>query len=147
MHTAAFWVSQNINLCVCAVLPKLNVPSLLVTVLMMWISLNSATPRRARSSAAGIVTHSVPVMLICGSLGTSTITTAFMSGMEMHKSSPKHLHHTGTKETLTEDLHLKALLNCLLLKWSILRRYWEGIFDNEALTEWSWIHVMCAGLE
>lgn len=33
-------------------------------------------------------------MVILGSLGCRTITTAFMSGMERQESSPKHLSHT-----------------------------------------------------
>lgn len=94
------------------IIPKLNIPSPLVTVLMMWISLNSATPRGARSSAAGIVMCSEPVMLIWGSLGTRTITTAFMSGMEIQESSPKHLHHTDRKEALSKDLLWRKNTHC-----------------------------------
>jgi hypothetical protein len=37
-------------------------------------------------------------MVIHGSLGGRTITTALMSGMEMHMSSPKHLSNPKQQE-------------------------------------------------
>ena len=42
-------------------------------------------------SEAGRLSLSTPVMVILGSLGCSTITTASMSGMVIQVSSPKHL--------------------------------------------------------
>lgn len=41
-------------------------------------------------------------MVILGSLGCRTITTAFMSGMERQESSPKHLSHTLTHQRLSD---------------------------------------------
>lgn len=69
-------------------------PSPFITVLVMWSSLKGATPSGARRSPAGLTSRFEPVMVILGSLGCRTITTAFMSGTERHESSPKHLTHT-----------------------------------------------------
>lgn len=69
-------------------------PSPFITVLVMCSSLKGATPIGARRSAAGLTSRFEPVMVILGSPGGRTITTAFMSGMERHDSSPKHLTHT-----------------------------------------------------
>lgn len=70
-------------------------PSPFITLLVMCSSLKGATPSGARRSAAGLSSRVEPVMVILGSLGCRTITTAFMSGMERQESSPKHLRHTG----------------------------------------------------
>lgn len=67
------------------------VVSALVTVLTMWRSWNRTMPPAALRSEAGRVSLSTPLMVILGSLGCSTITTASMSGMVIHVSSPKHL--------------------------------------------------------
>lgn len=66
-------------------------PSPFITVLVMWSSLKGATPTGPRRSPAGLTSRLDPVMVIFGSLGGSTITTALMSGMEIQVSSPKHL--------------------------------------------------------
>lgn len=70
------------------------VASALVTVLMMWRSWNRTMPPVALRSEAGRFSLSTPVMVILGSLGCSTITTASVSGMVIHVSSPKHLEKT-----------------------------------------------------
>lgn len=72
----------------------LHLPSPFITVLVMCSSLKGATPSGARRSPAGLTSRFEPVMVILGSLGCRTITTAFMSGMERQESSPKHLTHT-----------------------------------------------------
>lgn len=69
--------------------------SALVTVLTMWRSWNSTIPSGAPKSDSGRMRRSAPLMVILGSLGCSTITTASMSGMLMHVSSPKHLQKTS----------------------------------------------------
>lgn len=65
--------------------------SALVTVLMMWRSWNRTIPPDALKSEAGWLSLSTPLIVILGSLGWSTITTASISGMVIHVSSPKHL--------------------------------------------------------
>ena len=65
--------------------------SALVTVLMTWRSWNRATPSGSWRSDVGRFSLSRPVMVIRGSEGCSTITTASMSRMLMQVSSPKHL--------------------------------------------------------
>lgn len=66
-------------------------PSPFITVLVMCSSLKGATPSGARRSPAGLTSRLDPVMVIFGSLGGRTITTALMSGMKRQESSPKHL--------------------------------------------------------
>lgn len=76
-----------------------GVVSALVTVLIMWRSWNRAMPPAALKSEADWLSLSTPLMVILGSLGCSTITTASMLGIVIHVSSPKHLDQTkGNKE-------------------------------------------------
>lgn len=63
------------------------------TVLVIRSSLKGATPSGLRRSLAGLTCCFDPVMVILGSLGAKTMTTALMSGTERHVSSPKHLTH------------------------------------------------------
>lgn len=74
--------------------PKL---SPFITVLVMRRSLKGATPIGLRKSLAGLMNRLDPIMVILGSLGGSTVTTALTSGMDRHVSSPKHLTHTNTE--------------------------------------------------
>lgn len=78
--------------------------SALVTVLTMWRSWNRAIPSGAPKSDSGRMRRSAPLMVILGSLGCSTITTASMSGMLMHVSSPKHLQKTSVSNQNTRGL-------------------------------------------
>ena len=67
-----------------------------VTVLAMWRSWNRSRPEEPLRSTAGRLSCSTPAMVMRGSLGCSTITTASMSGMLRQVSSPKHLE-VGTQ--------------------------------------------------
>lgn len=71
-----------------------------MTVLMMWRSWNRTRPPVALRSEAGRFSLSTPVMVILGSLGCNTITTASMSGMVIQVSSPKHLEQTYRREVM-----------------------------------------------
>ena len=79
----------------CHIPPPSAEPSPLTTVLVMRRSLKGATPSGPCMSEAGLTSRLEPLMVIRGSLGGSTITTALMSGMDRHESSPKHLGREG----------------------------------------------------
>ena len=79
----------------CHIPPPSAEPSPLTTVLVMRRSLKGATPSGPCMSEAGLTSRLEPLMVIRGSLGGSTITTALMSGMDRHESSPKHLGERG----------------------------------------------------
>jgi len=64
---------------------------------MMWRSWNKAMPPDDPKLEAGQLSLSTPVMVILGSLGCSTITTASMLGMVIQVSSPKHLEIKGIR--------------------------------------------------
>lgn len=62
-----------------------------ITVLVMCRSGNSGRPAGPCRSFTGPIRRAVPLMVIRGSAGGSTISTASTSGMETQVSSPKHL--------------------------------------------------------